>query len=420
MLLQRLKYQAMLNFKNHLVEAKNTHMTHIEDMIIDGGVDGTRAAINALRDLRDMLAGHTNDTKAVTVKWDGAPAIFAGIDPMDKEFFVAKKGIFNKDPKVYKSHSDIDADTSGDLSNKLKIAYTELKKLGIKKGVYQGDIMFTKRDLKRATIDGQKYVTFHPNTIVYAVPVEDAKEITSAKIGVVWHTKYTGSSFEKMNASFGVSLSEFKKVSSVWSRSADLPEIPSATLTKKETDVITKHISAAGKIFTKINSSVLKEVSTNKEINLYINTFRNAKVRSQSEIKNTTKHAQELVKWIHDRYDKEIEKLKSDKGKARKNAKKIEALEWFNKENTKNLILMFDMQNHLVDAKRELLHHLNKLNSINTFVKTKDGYKVTGAEGYVAIDHLTNGAVKIVDRMEFSYNNFSKDIIKGWESDKRG
>jgi DNA repair exonuclease SbcCD ATPase subunit len=173
-------------------------------------------------------------------------------------------------------------------------------------------------------------------------------------------------------------------------------------------------------LFNKISSGVLKDVSTNKEINLYINTFRNTKVRAQSEIKNTKTHVKELVQWIHNRYDKEIDKLKSDKGKAKKNAKKIEALDWFNNENTKNLVLMFDMQNHLVDAKRELMRHLNKIDDINTFVKTKDGYKVTGAEGYVAIDHLTNGAVKIVDRMEFSFNNFSKDIVKGWESDGRG
>jgi ribosomal protein S13 len=396
-------------------------MTHIEDMVIDGGVNGTRAAINALRDLRDMLGGHTNDTKAVTVKWDGAPAVFAGIDPSDGEFFIAKKGIFNKNPKVYKSLGDIDADTSGDLSSKLKVAFIELAKLGIKKGVYQGDIMFTKSDLKKETIDGVKYVTFHPNTIVYAIPVSDAADVLKAKIGVVWHTKYSGSSFETMNASFGVGLGEFKKVSSVWQKSADLPDMSGvATLTKKETDDITKHISNAGKIFNKIKASTLKDVSTNKEINLYINTFRNTKVRGQSEISNTKQHVQELIDWIHNRYDKEIDKLKSDKGKARKNAKKIEALAWFSNSNKKNLQLMFDMQNSLVDAKRELLQHLDKLDSISTFVKTKDGFKVTGAEGYVAIDHLTNGAVKIVDRMEFSYNNFSKNIIKGWESDARG
>ena len=396
-------------------------MTHIEDMVIDGGVDGTRAAINALRDLRDMLGGHSNDTKAVTVKWDGAPAVFAGIDPEDGEFFVAKKGIFNKNPKVYKSHADIIADTSGDLSAKLVVAFDELKKVGIKKGVYQGDIMFTKSDLKKETIDGVKYITFHPNTIVYAIPVEDAKEVLAAKIGVVWHTKYTGTSFENMNASFGVKLSEFKKTKTVWQKSADLPDMSGvATLTKKETDEITKHISNAGKIFNKIKSDVLKDVSTSKEINLFINTFRNTKVRAQVEISNTSKYVQELIDWIHARYDKEIDKLKTDKGKARKNAKKIAALEFFSGSNKKNLKLMFDMQNELVNAKRKLIVHLNKVDSINTFVKTKNGFKVTGAEGFVAIDHLTNGAVKIVDRMEFSHNNFSKNIIKGWESDARG
>ena len=156
----------------------------------------------------------------VTVKWDGAPAVFAGIDPSDGKFFVAKKGIFNKNPMVYKSVKEVKADTSGDLAAKLTVAFQELSKLGIKKGVYQGDIMFTKKDLKKQTIDGVKYVTFHPNTIVYAVPEEAAQEIMKAKIGVVWHTYYQGSTFETMSASFGVSVAAFKTVRSVWQKSA--------------------------------------------------------------------------------------------------------------------------------------------------------------------------------------------------------
>jgi len=383
-------------------------------------VKGARAAIFALRDLRDMLAGSTNDTKQVTVKWDGAPAVFVGIDPNDGKFFVAKKGIFNKNPKVYKTVKEVKADTSGDLAAKLTVAFQEFKKLGIRKGVYQGDIMFTKKDLKNQTIDGQKYVTFHPNTIVYAVPVGAAKEIKAAKIGVVWHTYYQGSTFESMSASFGVSVAAFKKVRSVWQKSANFPDISGlATLSKKETDEITIHISNAGKLFQKISANALKDVSTDTDINLFINTFRNTKIRTQSEISNTTKHAEELIQWIHDRYDKEIDALKTQAGKDRKNDTKIAALQWFNDTNKANLILMFDMQNELVYAKRKLLTHLDSMDSINTFVKTKDGFRVTGAEGYVAVDHLTNGAVKIVDRMEFSYNNFSKDIIKGWESESR-
>jgi hypothetical protein len=59
------------------------------------------------------------------------------------------------------------------------------------------------------------------------------------------------------------------------------------------------------------------------------------------------------------------------------------------------------------------------LNSAETFLKTRKGYKVTGQEGYVAIDKLGGDAVKIVDRMEFSYANFSPNILKGWDSPSR-
>ena len=409
-----------MNLKTHITEAKNTHMTHIEDMVIDGGVQGARGAIFALRDLRDMLGGNTNDSKQVTVKWDGAPAVFAGIDPSDGKFFVAKKGIFNKNPKVYKTVKEVKADTKGDLAAKLTVAFQELSKLGIKKGVYQGDIMFTKKDLKNETIDGQKYVTFHPNTIVYAVPVGAAKEIKAAKIGVVWHTYYSGATFEKMNASFGVTIGAFKKVRTVWQKSANFPDISGeATLSKKETDEITKHISNAGKLFQKIASNTLNDVATNTDINLFINTFRNTKVRSQEEVTNSATYVQELIDWITQRYDTEKERLKSDAGKDRKEEAKLAALEWFTDDAKDGLISMFDMQNELVMAKKKLLTHLDSMDSINTFIKTKDGFRVTGAEGYVAIDHLTNGAVKIVDRMEFSFNNFSKDIIKGWEAESR-
>ena len=161
----------MKSFINHnyITEAKNTHMTHIEDLILDGGVKGARQAILALRSLRDMLSGNASTPVDISVKWDGAPAVFAGIDPSDGEFFVAKKGIFAKNPKVYKNHADIDADTSGDLNKKLKLAFDNLKDVGIR-GVIQGDFMFEKSDLKTEKINGLRHITFHPNTIVYAVP----------------------------------------------------------------------------------------------------------------------------------------------------------------------------------------------------------------------------------------------------------
>src|SRR6056300_1561822 len=247
----------MKSLKNYLAESKNTHMTHIEDLILDGGVKGARQAILALRSLRDMLNGNAKAPMDVTVKWDGAPALFAGEDPSDGQFFVAKKGIFAKNPKVYKSHDDIDDDTSGDLSKKLKLAFDNLKDLGIK-DVIQGDFMFDQSDLKKENINGIGHITFHPNTILYAVPLNSrlAKEIQRAKIGIIWHTSYSGKSFETMKAEFGRDIvGKLKKSNDVWMDDATLKDVSgTATLTRSETDMLNSNLSEAGKIFKKIAS----------------------------------------------------------------------------------------------------------------------------------------------------------------------
>jgi hypothetical protein len=405
--------------QTQLQEAKNTHMTHIEDLVLDGGVKGARQAINALRALRDMLTGSATAAVDVTVKWDGAPAVFAGIDPRDGEFFVAKKGIFNKDPMVYKSHADIDADTAGDLSKKLKLAYDNLKDLDIK-GVIQGDFMFDSSDLETQKIDGKKHITFHPNTIMYTVPKGSGleKEISRSKIGIVWHTSYSGSSFENMKASFGGKItSKLKRSSKVWMQDATLPDVSgSATMTKAETAVVTGHLSNAGKMFRKISSTTLKELEDNKELNLIINVYNNTKVREGKRITNTKSHAQGLIKFVTDRYAKQSDKLVSVAGKEKVTAKRDELLKFFSKSNLKSLQNVFDLQNNLVDAKLIIINKLNGLNDIGTFVKTRSGFKVTNPEGFVAIDRTEGGAVKLVDRLEFSAMNFSKDIIKGWEN----
>jgi hypothetical protein len=410
----------MQSFKKYLSEAKagkNVHMTHVEDRVIYGGVDGAREAILALRSIRDMLAGNSNGKSDVTVKWDGAPAVFAGTDPSDGKFFVAKKGIFNKDPKVYKSEADVRADTSGDLADKLVTAYNELKDLGIK-DVIQGDIMFTKNDLNVENIDGEKYVTFQPNTIVYAVPVKSdlAKTIMKANLGVVFHTTYTGKSFEEMKASYGVDISKLKKKTSIWYQDADYKDQSgTATLTDTETREVTEALSKAGKIFQKIAGTTLRQLQSNSELAGYIETFNNSLVRRGERIQNTGKHVNDLILWFENKFGKEMEKRKTEKGKAAVQAKLDQIMRFFSKDNKSNLDLIFQLQNAIVDAKLLIISKLDKVKQLDTFVRTKNGFKVTGSEGFVAIDKTTDGAVKLVDRLEFSMNNFSPDVVKGWQ-----
>ncbi len=411
----------MKRLTTYLSEAagKNTHMTHIEDLILDGGVKGARQAINALRSMRDMLSGNAKAPIDITVKWDGAPAVFCGEDPRDGQFFVAKKGIFNAEPKVYKSHADIKADTSGDLSKKLIMAFDNLKDLGIK-DVIQGDFMFDESDLKKETINGIKHITFHPNTILYAVPLDTqlAKEIERAKIGIIWHTSYSGKSFETMKAEFGRDIvGKLRRTKDVWMDDATLKDVSgTATLTSSETAMLNSNLSNAGKIFQKIASKSLKEIEQNKELNLIINVYNNREVRKGQRITNTARHAKGLIMFVNDRYAKQIDKRTSDAGKQVQIDKRDELLEFFSKSNLDQLKLIFDLHNYVTDSKLIIINKLNELNNMGTFVKTKSGFKVTGVEGFVAIDRMEGGAVKLVDRLEFSTNNFSKDIIKGWDN----
>lgn len=409
----------MKTLKSFIAEEKNTHMEHLEDLVFNEGVNGTRKAINFLRDLRDMLAGSSTQKITATVKWDGAPAIFAGIDPRDGKFFVAKKGVFNKEPKVYKTAAEVNADTSGDLADKLKIALTEFKKLGITSGVFQGDLMFTQRDLKTETIDGQKFITFHPNTIVYAVPFDSplGLQIRRAKIGVVWHTTYEGSSFETMKASFGRSIASlFKKSASVWMDDANYKDFSGvATFTAGETKAVTAKLSDAGRMFQSMKPGTLNFIHQDQELLILVKTYNNTKVRAGQLISNPDAHVTGLLTYIHNKYQAEIDKMKTAKGKESKAEKRQRVMSFFANNPKAEIVKIFQLANALTEIKNQIVAKMNQASSINTFLRTANGFRVTGVEGFVAIDRLSGGAIKIVDRMEFSKANFSADVIKGWQ-----
>ena len=411
----------MKGFKSYITEAvgKNLHMVHLEDSVIDGGVTGTRNVFDYLRALRDMLAGNAAAPVSVTVKWDGAPALFAGIDPSDGKFFIAKKGVFNENPKIYKTNAEIDNDLSGDLADKFKVALKEFAKLGISEGVVQGDFLFTKDDLKTETIDGESYITFHPNTIVYAVPKNSrlGKRIAGSEIGVVWHTTYRGSDFESMSASFGEKIaSKLKETKSVWSVDAIFEDKSgNATFTKQETEVITKILSDAGSIFRTVKANVLNEFKNNTELNARTNTYINSKVRDGQRVGDPKGFVIGLQRYIEEYYQKESNKVKTQKSKDAKIDTGREILKFFDARNIKEIEKVFTLYNLLVDAKLMIIEKLNHVDGLKTFLKTKNGFEVTGQEGFVAIDHLSGGSLKLVDRLNFSKANFSTEYIKGWQ-----
>ena len=407
-----------MNFTEFLTEGKegkNVHLEHIEDEVLNRGVTGAREAINFLQALRNMLAGHADSKVNITTKWDGAPAIFAGINPENGKFFVGTKSVFNKNAKLNYTDADIDANHPGEaLNRKLKIALAFLPKLNIK-GVLQGDMMFTKGDLDKQVIDGKPYIVFQPNTIVYAVPTETklARSMLDAQIGVVFHTSYSGRTMESMKASFNIDIGKLTQTKDVWFRDASFVDTSgSATFTEAETKQLTAILSEAGKTFQQINSLTLNRIAANEIVLTYIKTFNNSKVRAGQKITNTQAHTLELLRWVEAKLNKDIADEKKEDTKRKRITIKTDIMR-FMRSSAAQLKFIFDLMNLLVDAKIMIVRKLETIKSIGTFVRTDDGFRITAPEGFVAVDRLKGNAVKLVDRLEFSQQNFN--ATKNWD-----
>ena len=239
--------------------AKNLHLEHLEDEIINQGIDGGRGAINFLQGLRDMLKGNAQSGVKMTVKWDGAPAIFCGKHPETGQFFVAKKSLFNKTPLFYTSEQEIkeSPDLSGQLQEKFLTSFKYLSKLSWNT-IMQGDLMYT-NDKKMQKIDGKSFITFQPNTILYAVNVESdlGKQIAKSKMGIVFHTTYTGGTIQDLGASFGANISKLGSSSDVWIDDASYKDVSGkGSMTAKETLALTQELSKTGSAFHGIKKKI--------------------------------------------------------------------------------------------------------------------------------------------------------------------
>ena len=398
----------MISFTGFLTEEKNLHLEHLEDEILNNGITGTRKAINFLQALRDMLAGNAKSGVNVTVKWDGAPAVFAGINPENNQFFVGTKSVFNKNAKINYTPEDVDRNHPiGDLNNKLKVALTHLSKLGIT-DVLQGDLLwYTQDNFTEQVIDGKKYITFQPNTIVYAVPKKDASQILSSKMGIVWHTTYSGDTMEGMSATLSVNMRKLTKTTDVWYSDATYKDTSgTANFNKEETKNITKILTNAGKIFHKLNPKILQKIVEDEKILILVKTFNNTKVKEGQKITNTLRHARELGEYVEEKYQKEIDKLKRPQSKETKTKEMREFVGFF-KKHLKDISNIFEMQNLLIFAKDKIISKLEKAKgAMDTFIRTDDGYRITQPEGFVAVDKVGK-AVKLVNRLEFSRANFT-------------
>ena len=400
----------MFNFKGFLTSDKNTHLEHLEDDIINRGSTGGVNAINFLKSVRNMLAGK-GKTPNITVKWDGAPAIICGVNPENGKFFVGTKSVFNKTPKINYTTADIRKNHDGEVAKKLQVCLDQLSRLRIK-GILQGDLLFT-NDLKSITIDGEKMVSFTPNTITYAVPADSdiGKRISRAKMGIVFHTQYSGKTMDSLSASFGTVTGSTNR--NVFLASAGYKQT-SVMFDKSELSKFDAQIrmaegslSKAKPILDLMSGNITDELSVGYRLKTFFNYYIK---NSNSDMGKVRVMQQQFRDYYENFINAEIDARKTDKGKAPYIKAKADNLKFIDRNKS---ALYFAIASHITlgVAKNTLLQKMNQIQSIGHFIRTSNGYRVTAPEGYVAVDS-TAGAVKFVDRLEFSRQNFT--MPKGW------
>ncbi len=396
---------------------KLKHLEHLEDEMLNYGVEGCVAAVNFLNELAKMLGQKADATGFLQTKWDGAPSVVCGKHPGTGIFFVGTKSVFNiTEPKMCSTEKAVDKWYSGDLAEKLKYSLRYFSKLGID-GIVQGDLLYTDTTRKTETVDGEKLYTFRPNTITYGIPLDHpiGKEVGQSKIGVVFHTHYVGDTMDECQAKAGAPIKDFKKVNDVAVISNDTP-VNKVTLSEPEVRSFHTMIKSIEVLCGKCGEfldNIVENVGTTGEkkwhVASYLKPFFNSKIKKGTQIGNVRSTLDELIAFYHEKTKKELAKIKTT---ATLTAKRqlVFGSEKYLDENEEKFKSMIQLYKEIQHAKQFIIDKLDTLEHWRTFVQTENGYKVTGPEGYVL--HQNGDMIKLVNRIEFAFNNFT--LQKQW------
>ena len=390
------------------------HLEHLEDEMLNYGVDGCKAAVSFLKELRKML-GNQESSGFMQTKWDGAPSIICGTNPMNGLFFVGTKSVFAKtNPKLCYTHEDVDAFYEGDLAVKLKTSLDYFSGLGID-GVVQGDLLYTQADLKKETINGETLYTFRPNTITYAIPTNHPIGVAAkkqAKIGVVFHTHYTGSYVPEMQAAAGAKVDGNSDVLVVKN---DTP-MHRVGFSRAEMQKFDNYISKIERM-CQICGDFLDELvdatgtTGDKKFHIasYLKQFFNSEIKNARSIGNVDEAMYDMLNFYGEKMEKELAKIKTVANLTKKR-NLVYGSQNYVVDNVYKFKSMLALYKELQAVKQMVIDKLDHLEEFRTFVQTDKGYKVTTPEGYVL--HKDGSMIKFVNRLEFAYNNFT--LQKQW------
>lgn len=390
------------------------HIDHLEENILNKGKQGVEDALNQIEASIKYFIDES-DYK-ISIKFDGSPAVVAGTDPNGR-FFVASKSAFAKNPKINYTVEDIERNHghAPGLVDKLTKALKYLPSLNIK-GIYQMDFMFDDQ-LKQfetpATIDGvpneNTFITFTPNTIKYAVTPDSpyGAEIQKAQIGVAIHIEYMVKDGILKVKKYTSSPDEFSPSNTVFLFNV-LAGKSKQSVSRFTKRILTDVKRKKERVLKLANSIKFEEL---EPYNALIKTYINSEIRSGRFLDNIAMSTDELVRYNADRYQKQIDKLKSDAGKQRKKEQmdsdigKLKELRSSVKGVLEITKIIAMLKNNLV----KIFNEITRNDLLGNYLDEGNGqWQTTAPEGFALSKVDDEGAqiTKMVDRQEFSAANF--------------
>jgi hypothetical protein len=382
----------MLSFKSFLIEEakQNKHITHVEDRPLQSGEVGFHQAVDSLLGAHKHIKAKKH-TSELSTKFDGSPSIIYGRHPETKQFFVATKSAFNKNPKINYTEHDVDRNhgNTPNLAGKLKYALRHLPKISPKAGVYQGDFMYGKDETLKED------VTMAPNFsgLTYVPKGQDVEKVKKSKLGLVTHSRYQGDTISKMESNHDVDFNNFKAHDDVHhiNPSYDTSKVSYGKKSQKEFD---DHLQSAIDIHDEFGPEMYAGTKRHQGNGGHLETYINHTVKSDEEPSHKG-----LINHISKKYDNMTEKLKTDKAK---NAKREELDGHIShiKANKQHYDNLLKMHKHLQNAKNVLVSTLNQHQDYDHMHNGEPA----NPEGYVF--HHNGKTNKLIHRHEFSKRNF--------------
>lgn len=388
---------------------KNVHQTHLEDLVLLGK-EGFDELYNHIDNFINKLE-NKGDKINTTVKIDGAPAVvcwheFPGY-PNDS---ICLKSFINgpEKAKVISSEEELRAGRYADSPKMLDmLSYClKLAKYIPSGEAWQGDCLFTKDTKEERKINGKNYITFLPNTIIYAFSEDNPgyENIKNADFGIAFHTIYSGSA-DNLSQSFRVDASRLNLPNNIYVLS---PVLNSST--NKEDYGIDEILNLEDQLSLVesdlISDPAYNELANNKEFQTFWGTFEN---KNYADNKLYQINVDTLIDELNTHLDNRASKM------SRVGVGRVRDIINNNKGTLTNMVKALNISSKIKMLLWKGFNSTSKFDYDSFYYNNETGeYIPTTMEG-VAMSDDDGNIVKIVDRPTFASNNRNQAFAKGFK-----